>query len=297
MSTSNNIGRALEARLVEIICQQNQNISLIGSTASDQQRDLLRFNALPTVQQQLFSDFSIRYSQELFIQNIQAIERLKDTAAKEGDVTDIRIFYINNTIKNISLKHNHDACKHQRPGALIKNQLGIPDPVLDRQYRSDLAAIEQKFKNNVISTDMNAEGNYQFSLVKDRAPHLITELYGDVCNLVRHYLVTYAGPDAIYRYFRFLVGNTNFEKVTLNPAARLIEIKDYSNIPPACRIIETYINPANGYLVVKFDNNFILNMRLHTASSKFKLSSSLSLKFDSTVDMNNAPVPYKTISF
>ena len=53
----------------------------------------------------------------------------------------------------------------------------------------------------------------------------------------------------------------------------------------------------NGYLIVQFDNNFILNMRLHTASSRFNLRSSLSLKFDSTVDMNNAPVPLRSITF
>ena len=40
-------------------------------------------------------------------------------------MTDIRIIYKDKSVRNISLKHNHDACKHQRPAALIKNQLGI----------------------------------------------------------------------------------------------------------------------------------------------------------------------------
>jgi hypothetical protein len=93
----------------------------------------------------------------------------------------------------------------------------------------------------------------------------------------------------IQRYFRFLVRNTNFEKVILDPKTRSILIKDFSNIPNASSITSTFINHENGYLVVQFNNNFILNMRLHTASSKFKLTSSLSLKFDSTVDMNGAP--------
>lgn len=134
MSVSNNNGRALEARLVEIILQENSSIQPLGSTLNDQLRDLQHFNALPQLYQNEFSDFSNRYIQELSIHNIKSIERLKDTAAKQGDVTDIRLIYKDKTVRNISLKHNHDACKHQRPAALIKNQLGIQNKALDQQY-------------------------------------------------------------------------------------------------------------------------------------------------------------------
>ena len=222
---------------------------------------------------------------------------LRITAAVAGDVTDIRIGYGNNIFKNISLKHNHDACKHQRPATLIKNQLGIQNPTLDKQYRSELKAIENRFKALVLSTDVDEEGNFVFRAVKARLPNSISDLYNDVCNLVKNYLINYTNPESTQRYFKFLVGKTNFEKVILDPKSRLILIKDFSNIPNATSITSASINPQNGYLVVQFNNDFILNMRLHTASSKFKLTSSLSLKFDSTVDMNNAPVPLKTISF
>ena len=40
MSVSNNNGRALEARLVEIILQENSSIQPLGSTLNDQLRDL-----------------------------------------------------------------------------------------------------------------------------------------------------------------------------------------------------------------------------------------------------------------
>lgn len=297
MSVSNNNGRALEAKLVDVLCQQNSNISLLGATAQDQQRDLVHFSALSQVQQQLFTDFAVKYSGELSVVNIKTIERLKDSAAVAGDVTDIRIGYGNNIFKNISLKHNHDACKHQRPAALIKNQLGIQDTILDKQYRSDLKAIENKFKALVLPTDVDEDGKFIFSAVKVRVPNSITDLYSDVCNLVKNYLINHTDPASIQRYFRFLVGNTDFEKVILDPKSRLILIKDFSNIPNATGITNTFIDPQNGYLVVQFNNNFILNMRLHTASSKFKLTSALDLKFDSKVDMNNAPVPLKTIQF
>lgn len=297
MSISNSNGRALEAKLVDVLCQKNPNISLLGTTVQDQQRDLTHFSALSQPQQQLFIDFSVKYSQELSVGNIKTIERLKDSAAVAGDVTDIRIGYGNNIFKNISLKHNHDACKHQRPAALIKNQLGIQNPTLDKQYRSDLEAIENKFKALVLPTDVDGDGNFIFSAVKARVPNSIPDLYSDVCNLVKNYLINHTDPASIQRYFRFLVGNTDFEKVILDPKSRLILIKDFSSIPNATGITNTFINPQNGYLVVQFNNNFILNMRLHTASSKFKLTSALDLKFDSKVDMNNAPVPLKTIQF
>ncbi|MQW93365.1 HaeIII family restriction endonuclease [Acinetobacter sp. dk771] len=297
MSVSNNNGRALEAKLVDVLCQRNSNISLLGTTAQDQQRDLTYFSALAQLQQQLFTDFSVKYAGELSVENIKTIERLKDSAAVAGDVTDIRIGYGNNIFKNISLKHNHDACKHQRPAALIKNQLGIQNPNLDKQYRAELKAIENRFKALVLPTDVDEEGNFVFRAVKARVPNSIPDLYRDVCNLVKKYLTNYTTPASIQRYFKFLVGNNDFEKVTLDPNSRLILIKDFSNIENATSITNIFINPQNGYLVVQFDNNFILNMRLHTASSKFKLTSSLSLKFDSTVDMNNAPIPLKTIPF
>ncbi len=164
MTTSNNNGRALEAKLVDVLCQGNPTISLVGTTQQDQQRDLAYFAALPQAQQQLFEDFAVRYADELSVGSIQTIQRLKDSAAVAGDVTDIRIGYGNNIVKNISLKHNHDACKHQRPAVLIKNQLGIQDPNLDRQYRNELKLIENEFKALVLPTDVE-DGNFVFRTV------------------------------------------------------------------------------------------------------------------------------------
>lgn len=296
MSKSNNNGRALEARLVEVITQQNSKISLIGSTNSDQIRDLVHFYALPTNQQKDFSDFSIRYIQEISVQEIDSLERLKDTAAKQGDVTDIRIIYKDKSIRNISLKHNHDACKHQRPAALIKNQLGILDKELDAQYRRELDAIYESFHSKVLPGDKE-NGDYLFRLVKERDPDLIINLYNDICNLVKKYLLEYADEAAIKKYFKFLVGNTIFEKVAVYPKTRTIMIKDFTSVDDATAVIDAYIHPNNGHLIVKFNNNFILDMRLHTASSRFSPGKSLSLKFDSIVDMDNAPVPLRSFSF
>lgn len=296
MSKSNDNGRALEARLVEVITQQNSKIRLIGSTNSDQIRDLVHFYALPIDQQKDFSDFSIRYIQEILVQEIDSIERLKDTVAKQGDVTDIRIIYKDKSVRNISLKHNHDACKHQRPAALIKNQLGILDKELDAQYRRELHTIYENFQSKVLPED-SENGDYLFRLVKERDPSLITSLYSDVCNLVKKYLLEYADEGSIKKYFRFLVGNTTFEKVSVYPKTRTIMIKDFTSVADATAVIDAHIHPNNGHLIVKFNNNFILDMRLHTASSRFVRGKALSLKFDSVVDMDNAPVPQRSLSF
>jgi hypothetical protein len=296
MSKSNDNGRALEARLVEVITQQNSKIRLIGSTNSDQIRDLVHFYALPIDQQKDFSDFSIRYIQEILVQEIDSIERLKDTVDKQGDVTDIRIIYKDKSVRNISLKHNHDACKHQRPAALIKNQLGILDKDLDAQYRRELHTIYENFQSKVLPED-SENGDYLFRLVKERDPSLITSLYSDVCNLVKKYLLEYADEESIKKYFRFLVGNTTFEKVSVYPKTRTIMIKDFTSVADARAVIDAHIHPNNGHLIVKFNNNFILDMRLHTASSRFVRGKALSLKFDSVVDMDNAPVPQRSLSF
>lgn len=238
MSVSNNNGRALEARLVEIILQENSSIQPLGSTLNDQLRDLQHFNALPQLYQNEFSDFSNRYIQELSIHNIKSIERLKDTAAKQGDVTDIRLIYKDKTVRNISLKHNHDACKHQRPAALIKNQLGIQNKALDQQYRQELDLICRNFTSLVLPQDKDENGNYLFSLVKNRKPELIESLYNSIYRLVRKYLLNHTDEQAVKNYFKFLVGNTAFEKVTLYAKDREIVIKDFSSVADATKIIE-----------------------------------------------------------
>lgn len=74
-------------------------------------------------------------------------------------------------------------------------------------------------------------------------------------------------------------------------------IKDFNQVNDATAVVDAYIHPNNGHLIVQFNNGFILNMRLHTASSRFSLNTALSLKFDSVVDMDNAPVPQRSISF
>lgn len=254
MSKSNDNGRALEARLVEVITLQNPEIQLIGSTPNDQIRDLIHFQALTENQKKDFTDFSIRYAQEITVQDIMAIERLKDTAAKQGDVTDIRIIYKDGSIRNISLKHNHDACKHQRPAALIKNQLGIMDKNLDLQYRRELNAIYEAFKAEVLPEDKE-EGVYLFRLVKERNPDLIKNLYHDVCNLVKKYLLEHSDEESIKKYFKFLVGNITFEKVAVYPKIRTILIKDFTSVADATAVVEATIDPNNGHLIVKFDNN------------------------------------------
>jgi len=296
VSKSNANGRALEAKLVDVICKNNENIQLIKSTESDQIRDLEHFNELSDQQKQDFSDFAERYVQEISVPNIKSLERLKDSDAKKGDVTDIRIVYMDQSVRNISLKHNHDASKHQRPAALIKNQLGILDKELDKQYRDELKIIYENFKSHVLTCDQE-NGVYLFKLVKARDPNLITNLYSDVCNLVKKYLLQHADDVAIGKYFKFLVGNTIFEKVSVYPKTRTIVIKDFNQVNDATAVVDAYIHPNNGHLIVQFNNGFILNMRLHTASSRFSLNTALSLKFDSVVDMDNAPVPQRSISF
>lgn len=296
MSKSNANGRALEAKLVDVIFKKNERIQMNKTTESDQIRDLVHFYALSNQQQEEFSDFSERYAQELSVPDIKSIERLKDSDAKKGDVTDIRIVYLDKSVRNISLKHNHDACKHQRPAALIKNQLGILDKALDKQYRIELSLIYDNFKSQVLTCDQE-NGEYLFRLVKARDPDLITNLYSDVCNLVKKYLLEHADEESIRKYFKFLVGNTIFEKVSVYPKTRTIVIKDFSSVTDATAVVDAYIHPNNGHLIVQFNNDFILNMRLHTASSRFSLNTALSLKFDSVVDMDNAPVPQRSISF
>ena len=136
-----------------------------------------------------------------------------------------------------------------------------PNKDLDAQYRNELNTIYQSFHSKVLPED-NENGDYLFRLVKERNPSIIKNLYSDVCNLVKKYLLEYADETSIKKYFKFLVGNTTFEKVSVYPKTRTITIKDFTSVADATAVIDAYIHPDSGHLIVKFNNNFLCTRQI-----------------------------------
>ena len=272
-SKSNDNGRALECIMTQKFTD-TFNITITDqSTNLDQERDQIKVNDLPTTLRDNYNLNTDYFVNTIFPQlapnrSVCDIRRLTDQDAGNGDVTDIQLNLDDLSNFNISLKTNHDACKHQRPGGLIKNQLGILDRKIEKQYKARIKSIE----NNFFGRIGNING------VFGQLPSNVTfDLYEEICNVYIDYINMH--PQNAPIFFRFLIGNDNYFKV-INRKSK-IEVYNFSNINlPTVMQARLHLQ---SYIDLTFDNHFILRLRLHTASSRFKTGTTISLKFDTKI--------------
>lgn len=283
--SSNRNGRALEYCLTKILIEAYQVTAISENTQADQQRDQAKFEALPANMQSYYQKQCLRFVQWLQQTKFPkvvftAIERLNDNAAKKGDVTDIRLTHAQGTY-NISLKHNHYAVKHQRPGALYK-QLGIKDKTAQREYKKQLKQVETTFFQLAQSIDSEAT---TFKAIKEKDANAIKALYADVCRLVEDHINHQTNSDHAQYFFRFLVGTMDFDKVIITEDS--IKILSFQQVPLPTHIAAHHYDYNR--IKVEFDNGFDFDMRIHTASSRFQVGKSISLKFDTQLSSDNVP--------
>ena len=272
-------GRAFEKLVVDAILNLNPNNNLTQRAQNDQKRDIERVRQLPCE----LSDRFIQASQKIctWLNDTYGdfcpctIDRLPDSCAIEGDVTDIRITSQDDSNINISLKNNHRAIKHQRPSALIQ-QLGISrGNQKDVEYRDALKNIYTSFYTNAYELSSNAI-NFR-DLVAIDPNFILDHLYTPVCTLVASYInKLMSNPDICLTYFQFLVGRTDYIKVILIDGS--LEIINFSAIqfPTKC-----VVSHNGSYIYLDFNNGWRISMRLHTAASAMgMLGKTPSLKFD-----------------
>ncbi len=283
-NVSDRNGRAFEAIVVKTIYNGADRNQLTSEAQKDQERDLGRINDLPEYLYNTFANASRAISKWLTDTYPDifpcTIDRLPDSCAKAGDVTDIRIMPFNSqqTI-NISLKNNHHAVKHQRPSALIQ-QLGIPKGnSIDREYRAKLNEIYRAFYQNATSINPNAI-NFR-DLTSIDSDFVLDNLYSPVCSLVANYIQKYiCNQETCLTYFQFLIGKVDYIKMIRMDES--LEITDFSayQLPSSCLV--KYDIEKRSYIYLDFNNGWRISMRLHTASSRMgALGSTPSLKFDS----------------
>ena len=291
MGNSNKNGRALEYVIVEKIYEENKvNCICTNRTKNDNNRDYSKFINLTD---DLKSDF-VFASEKIYTwlqnkynlkNNTFEIDRLPDTDGKKNsNPTDISI-KLNNQLINLSIKHNHKATKHQRPASAAQH-LGIKKGnELDLDHRLRIKLKCNQFFKTIKKINANFE---KFKEIKEYDSRLITHhLYRPICDeVVRLYSQSKDDPKCVNNLFRFLVGDRNFFKLRVkNKKTYLI---DFSNIEdPSSFIIKTI---DDSHIEIKFNNNWIFNMRLHTASSRIEgcEKNCCSLKFDT--HLSNDPI-------
>ncbi len=290
-NTSDQAGRALEYIIVKEMLKSFPNINIIGSTKADQNRDKLKFQNLELHQQSYYlksARATINWVERKFNAsgaNTIQLERLPDSAARKGNVTDISLIIDNNPV-NLSLKHNHTALKHQRPPSTAIQCGYLKKSVEDETYRKQHKAICEDFLKK--AKELNPEIT-TFAEMKNIYPDFINEdLYHPVCENVTNFLNDYASnsPNA-QSYFTFLAGNTDFYKIIVRPKS--LRILEFADMPKVISLQAELHNKS--YVYVSFSNGWKISMRLHTASSRIK---GVSLKFDTqAIDLD---IPEETIS-
>lgn len=273
MIRSNQQGRALEYAIVEEIIRNlpSNQVTLSSRTLQDQQRDYSKYISLPenliTRYQKgaicllgwLETEFSIS-------QHLIEIDRLPDKSSNQGDVTDIRISS-NSFCINLSIKHNHQALKHQRPASTAQHCGYTKASLEDINFRKNYHQIIQNFM-----------GLYrEYNLFRDLEQSAIFEfLYTPICLLVSESISTLCQSALNANHlFTFLTGNTDFYKVILPAQQDCIKIQKFIHIPP----VESVLAASDrNYVYLEFSNGWDMALRLHTASSRIQPNPSL--KFD-----------------
>lgn len=282
MSNSNLNGRLLEYFIVEEILRMNEKCSVDEQTLLDQERDKIKIDRVSQGLKEKFKYASLAIYDWLARKSTFAkVERLPDSAGRNGDVTDVRIWDHNHTEINLSIKNNHRAIKHQRPGSLIQ-QLGFPKGSHhDKRFRKSLHKIYEQFHSV-----LEEPNPVYFKEVEDLKYPLI---YTPVCALISNTLNLFADSTTVSSNFQeFLIGNRGFFKLMVMDS--VIEILDFHNVKPSSYMTS---KSSENYVYVDFNNGVKVNMRLHTASSR--ITENISLKFDSHLD-RSTKLPYSTIS-
>ncbi|MCM0593826.1 MAG: HaeIII family restriction endonuclease [Gloeotrichia echinulata DEX184] len=266
---SNLHGRVLEYLITEVIIRTHPGVSLTVRANNAQLRDAsklteldsLLLNELTSAADALLLKWLNPHFQ-LFQQPSITVDRLPDQ--NQNDVTDIRLTSKAWTV-NLSLKHNHTALRHQRPGTTpVHCGYAKNDPQM-QQFKQQYRATTQEFMQYI----------GQAKLFAELPPDLKEQhLYTPVCNLVSQFINSHASICAT-KLFQYLVGDVNYYKIIVDTNAQTLTIQQFAQIQMPTNVIAT-VNRQ--YVFLNFDNGWEISMRLHTASSQLK--NYPSLKFD-----------------
>ena len=278
MSLSNLHGRVLELCVVkEFEKVLNNKLILSEKTIQDNIRDTQKLNEIKNEKINHFKSSSVKIVKWIiehigkFDSNLK-LERLSDEEGKKGDVTDIRLTHDEKTL-NISIKTNHQATKHQRPGPTPKH-IGLTNDSEDtKNFKTQYQKINSDFFKFVKSKNQN------FKKYNEVEEYKFEHLYEPICNLVSDLLNKHNHRSK--DYLMFLIGNVFFKKIVL--FKNNFQITSFDKIPETQKM-KSWVDRKN-YVIIEFNNDLVLSMRLHTASSR--LSEVGSLKFDTQIQKMN----------
>lgn len=286
---SNQNGRALEYKIIEYLISDNSqfSITLTERAAQDQVRDKSNYEGLSSDLKESYAKCSA-IVHDWLIDRVKKkdveIDRLPDSAAKEGDVTDIRIQTGAQPI-NLSIKHNHSALKHQRPPTTAQRCGYEKGSEQDVHFRKQYEEVIQEFLSKAEELKSDAK-NFR-DLVAVEEDFISVNLYLPICNLVAATINDLClDKKNVQALFDFLVGSTEFYKIT--DYSDHVAVADFSAIGSVESVSANV--EGNSYVYLNFSNGWTISMRIHTAASALGKS----VKFD-TQPISLPDVPSITI--
>ncbi|NJN86071.1 MAG: HaeIII family restriction endonuclease [Leptolyngbyaceae cyanobacterium SL_7_1] len=281
---SNLNGRVLEYLIVEALTKNRPNASLTSRAKNAQIRDLAKLTEVDPALLQELNLAANAFLTKWFVPQFQLSEQLSMTIDRlpdrnATDVTDIRLTLPTELI-NLSIKHNHTALKHQRPGKTPVHCGYTETSVEMQQFKQHYQTITRNFTSQ-------AGGVKLFSDLPDALKE--QTLYIPVCNLVSQFINTHASTCAP-SLFEYLTGSSNYYKIIINTRTKNLTIQHFSSIRLPNTLVAT---PTGKYVRLIFDNGWHISIRLHNASSR--VGTSPGLKFDTTA--LTSPIPSTVVSY
>lgn len=262
-SSKQNInGKSLEYCICKIINDEYK----IKCTSEDYDTYKTKFEQLSTKEQDYFeksAKLTVQHIKKLFKDKTPVSTFLNpDSKGKESIVADVIVHHSDNTHTSFSIKNNKFSSKHQRPGAFME-RCDMPD----KEYRKNIKLINDKFFSRFAEE----------KLFKNISSNDIQTLYKDVNEeVVKH--LRLLNKHQIQCMFKFINSvDKNLHIIKNNK--KNIEIYDCTKKSIPTRVT-VHINDLN-HIVLKFNNRYIFDLRLHTASSR--ITQTLSLKYDTVL--------------
>lgn len=285
-SRSNLHGRTLEYLITDIITVKYSGASLTKQAQLSQARDA---GKLKNLHPPLLAELNkaacglntwLNNKFNLSNQTTIDVDRLPD---KSGNVTDICLTLNGGQQINLSLKHNHKALKHQRP-------FRTPLHCGYSKTSSEMVKFQTTYQG-ITQNFMQVVGGVKY--FKELPNDLIKKhLYIPVCELVSNFVNTYSSTCSS-NLFQYLVCN-NYYKIVVNSNKHILEIQEFAQITNHTQVIASNDSSRkNCYIDLTFNNDWIISMRLHSASSKLKTNPSL--KFDTKA--KETQIPFITIPY
>lgn len=199
-------------------------------------------------------------------ENMNSYQLLTDNQGKLGESSDIFINTNKRQIK-ISCKNNNLSLKHQRPSSLPAQ--------INMNYKDSLEFKKKFSRLNEHYYTLFKDVEYFNRLTKDD----IYEMYSDINELISEYLQKYLIEANKNSFLEFLL--------SYSPNKFIFQWLEKSNSLNVIDLDSSYSTPIKisfnlNYIYIRLDNESLISMRLHTASSK--ITKSLSLKYDTKIN-------------